>query len=143
MTLASIVFMISMFDLLWVGNSEQILVLGPNMPESIHRFLVRITNSKCYIHDLHVQVALRAKFHKSWSTFQFWDQVFNFGSRSLIPNNIFKISMFDLFWVPNFIKTLQYCNFAHYNFETKSVQDPQLQIYLWLTNLTCSECKIS
>ena len=53
--------------------------------------------------------------------------------------------MFDLFWVPNFIKighiaTLR-PNMPKFLI---SGQDPQFQIsYLWLTNLTCSDCQIS
>ena len=43
-------------------------------------------------------------------------QICYFGSRSLILINIFKISMFSLFWVPF------YRNMAHCNLETKSTQ---------------------
>ena len=53
--------------------------------------------------------------------------------------------MFDLFWVTNFIKighiAILRSNMLKFFF---SGQDPQFQIsYLWLTNLTCSDCQIS
>ena len=81
-------------------------------------------------------------------TFQFWDQILkigSFGSRSSIPINILIINMFDLFWVPNFIKIKQIPilrpNLPKFFI---LVQGPQFQIsYLWLTNLTCSDCQIS
>ena len=53
--------------------------------------------------------------------------------------------MFDLFWVPNFIKIKQIAilrpNLPKFFI---MVQGPQFQIsYLWLTNLTCSNYQIS
>ena len=68
-----------------------------------------------------------------------------FGSRSSIPIDIFIISMFDLLWEPNFIK-IRHIAILRPNMPKYLIsgQDPQFQIsYLWLTNLTCSECQIS
>ena len=88
-------------------------------------------------------------------------QTCNFASStSSIWIKILIISMFDLFWVSNFIKIGHVAilrpnvkfhkNRTCCNFETKSVakylisgQGPQFQIsYIWLTNLTCSEFQI-
>ena len=88
---------------------------------------------------------MSAKFHKSWSTFQFWDQILhvcNFGSRSSIPINILIISKFNLLWVPDFIKIGHIANLRpNLPKFLISGQDPQFQIsYLCLTNLTCFDC---
>ena len=104
--------------------------------------------SKYYIHIKHALLVVSAKFHKSWSTFQFWDQIsqiFNFGSRSSIPVNIFIITLFDLFWVPNFIK-INYIAILRPNLPYYLIlsRDLEFQIpYLLVVNLTCFECQIS
>ena len=91
---------------------------------------------------------MSAKLHKNRSKFQRWDQICqisNFGSRSSIPNIKFIISMFDFFWVPNFIK-IEHIAIVRSNLPKFLilVQDLQFQIsYLWLANLTYSECHIS
>ena len=49
---------------------------------------------------------MRAKYHKNRAHCDFETksaQVFNFGSRSAIPNIIFMINELDLLWLPNFI----------------------------------------
>ena len=98
-----------MFDLLWLTN---FIKTGINL--SVGTKFARIYNlgprpsirSNC-LHNLHARFALSAKFHKNWGTFQFWSQtsqMSDFRSRSSIPINIFLISMFDLYWLPYFIK---------------------------------------
>ena len=67
------------------------------------------------------------------------------GQRSVIPINILIFSMFDLFWVSNFIKigliAILRPNLSKFLI---SGQDTQFQIsYLWLRNLTCFDCQIS
>ena len=53
--------------------------------------------------------------------------------------------MFDLLWVPNFLKIRHFAILRPNLFKFLiSSQNPQFQIsYLWLTNLTCSNCQIS
>ena len=68
-------------------------------------------------------------------------KTYNFGTKSSISINIFIISKFDLFRLPNFIKIgyvaiLQPILPQVFNFG----QDSQSQTYLWLTNSTCSDC---
>ena len=139
-----------MFDLLWLTN---FIKTGTNL--SVGTKFARIYNlgprpsirSNC-LHNLHARFALSAKFHKNWGTVQFWGQISqmsDFRSRSSIPINILLISMFDLYWLPYFIK-IRHIAILRPNLPKLLIlgQDPQFQIsYSWLTNLTCSECQIS
>ena len=53
--------------------------------------------------DLH-KCQRSAKFHKSWNTLQFWDQICPISSQDpQFSNILFTINKLDLFWVPNFI----------------------------------------
>ena len=53
--------------------------------------------------DLH-KYQRSAKFHKSWNTLQFWDQICPISSQDpQFSNILFTINKLDLFWVPNFI----------------------------------------
>ena len=103
-------------------------------------------NSKYYTHNQLVRFAVSAKFHKNWSTFQFWDQisqVSNFQPRSSIPINVFIVGMFDLFWLPNFRK-IRHIAILRPNLPKllTSGQDPQFQAsYLWLRNLPAPSAK--
>ena len=81
---------------------------------------------------MHVRFALNVKFHKNWYTFQFWGQIsriFNFGSRSSIPINIFIISMFDF-------SAKFYKDQAHCNFETKTAQVFNFRSRSTISNIT-------
>ena len=140
-----------MFDLLWVPN---FIKIRTNV--SVWIIFARIYNLECrpsipstIIHNQHVRFALSAKFHKNWSTFQFWEQILqisNFRSSSSIPMNAFIISMFELLWLPNFIK-IRHIKILRSNLPKLLIsgQDPQSRISnLLLMNLmTCSECQIS
>ena len=69
-------------------------------------------------------------------------KTYNFGTKSSISINIFIISKFDLFRLPNFIK-IGYVAILRptlpqvFNFGQNSQSQTS---YLWLTNLTCSDC---
>ena len=139
-----------MFDLLRVSN---FIKIRTNF--SVGAIFARIYNlgstsiPSTIIHNQHVWFALSAKFHKNWSTFQFWEQILqisNFRSSSSIPINAFIISMFELFWLPNFIK-IRHITILRSNLPKLLIsgQDPQSRISnLLLMNLmTCSECQIS
>ena len=75
-----------------------------------------LDTAEYYIHNYHVQFALYSKFHKSWSSLQFWDQIcpcfLISGQDPQFSNIIFKINELDLRWVPDFIALGIYFNFA-------------------------------
>ena len=71
-----------------------------------------------------------------------WNQSFNFGSNSPVPRSKFSVNLFDLFWVPNFIKIG-----AHLNVATKFSRIYNItgskKFFSYLACSICSACQIS
>ena len=107
--MASIIFIISMFHLLWVPNFMKIAAnfgTGTKFARIYNfgsRSSVPSTILIISMFDLH-KCQRSAKFHKSWNTLQFWDQICPISSQDpQFSNILFTINKLDLFWVPNFI----------------------------------------
>ena len=104
--MASIIFIISMFHLLWVLN---LIKVGANF--SVGTKFIQIYNfgsrssvpSTIFIirmFDLHKV----SNFEKRWNTLQFWDQICPIsGQDPQFSNIIVTINKLDLLWVSNFI----------------------------------------
>ena len=101
--MASIIFIISMFHLLWVPN---FIKIGANF--SVGTKFVRIYNfgSRSSVPSTTsiFRFALSAKFWKSWNILQFWDQICPIsGQEPQFSNIVFTVNKLDLLWVSNFI----------------------------------------